>query len=288
VPQVQNMATEAVPEEFLEQAYTVVSNEIGEDGPAELYALFGERYEAVGTAARNMTLIEAARKYGIALGREFFPVDAWTKEWAAREAAQRVAQVSEATRRGIAQIVAEGIWRQRGVDGTGRDIRPALLANDLGKKMGDYSGLTAQAIARCEKYAEQLIEDGYSDKQVEAMTKTFAKRRLKERGELIAQTEMRDAVIKGQLEQERRYGANEKRSRTVGDDRVSDTCRENAGASWIPIDAAFPSGHGGPSFHPRCRCRTDTRGMTEAELREKLRSEGVLGTDFGRQRSEAA
>jgi hypothetical protein len=41
---------------------------------------------------------------------------------------------------------------------------------------------------------------------------------------------------------------------TAGDANVSDGCRENQGAGWIPRDEVFPSGDDSPPRHPACRC----------------------------------
>ncbi len=41
---------------------------------------------------------------------------------------------------------------------------------------------------------------------------------------------------------------------TVGDGRVSDGCRSNQAAGWIPNGQAFPSGHERPPRFPGCRC----------------------------------
>lgn len=41
---------------------------------------------------------------------------------------------------------------------------------------------------------------------------------------------------------------------TVGDNRVSDGCRENQRAGWIPFDEPFPSGDMQPVRFPGCRC----------------------------------
>jgi hypothetical protein len=46
----------------------------------------------------------------------------------------------------------------------------------------------------------------------------------------------------------------EKAWETFGDDRVSDACKSNEAAGWIPFDSAFPSGHQRPLAHPYCRC----------------------------------
>ena len=50
--------------------------------------------------------------------------------------------------------------------------------------------------------------------------------------------------------------AMEKKWLTVGDDRVSQGCRDNAAEGWIPYSQAFGSGHQHPLRFPGCRCTT--------------------------------
>lgn len=78
------------------------------------------------------------------------------------------------------------------------------------------------------------------------------------RAHLIAVTELGNAFEDGSLGAARRMAAMglemEKKWLTVGDSRVSDGCRTNQAAGWIPIDDAFPSGHDRPLRFPGCRC----------------------------------
>lgn len=53
---------------------------------------------------------------------------------------------------------------------------------------------------------------------------------------------------------------------TVGDSRVSDGCRANEAAGWIPLDQAFPSGHMRPLRFPGCRCTALTRRKPTKEV----------------------
>lgn len=46
---------------------------------------------------------------------------------------------------------------------------------------------------------------------------------------------------------------------TVNDDKVSDGCKENQDAGWIPFGTAFPSGHMHPLRFPGCRCTHQIR-----------------------------
>jgi hypothetical protein len=78
------------------------------------------------------------------------------------------------------------------------------------------------------------------------------------RAELVAITELGNAyeagtriliddLVAGGLEMEKQW-------LTVGDNKVSDGCRENQDAGWIPVADAFPSGHQQPVRFPGCRC----------------------------------
>jgi hypothetical protein len=78
------------------------------------------------------------------------------------------------------------------------------------------------------------------------------------RAHLIAVTELGNAFEDGSLGAARRMAAMglemEKKWLTVGDQRVSEGCRTNQAAGWIPIDRPFPSGHDRPLRFPGCRC----------------------------------
>ena len=78
------------------------------------------------------------------------------------------------------------------------------------------------------------------------------------RAHLIAVTELGNAFEDGSLGAARRMAAMglemEKQWLTVGDQRVSDGCRTNQAAGWIPIGRPFPSGHDRPLRFPGCRC----------------------------------
>ena len=104
--------------------------------------------------------------------------------------------------------------------------------------------------------------DGFSEKMPQA--------HIRNRAELIAVTETGNAYTEAALIQSQSLQLAglpmEKSWNTVGDDRVSDGCRENAGVGWIPLDQAFPSGHMRPLRFPGCRCDLLTRmRMPEGE-----------------------
>lgn len=75
------------------------------------------------------------------------------------------------------------------------------------------------------------------------------------RAKLIAVTEVGNAFQEGNLTLAKQSGGDvEKSWLTVEDDRVSELCRINQNAGWIPINEEFPSGHQRPLRFPGCRC----------------------------------
>lgn len=151
-------------------------------------------------------------------------------EYARKRAAEAISEINETTRREVRKIIAEGLE-------TG--MSPAQVAQRLADKFVQF------AVPRPGK-------------------------RIPNRATLIAVTEMANAYCSGslQLGQELQQSgiAMVKHWLTVGDDRVSDGCRQNEKAGWIPINDAFPSGHQRPPRFPGCRCDllTDMKGFEQS------------------------
>lgn len=151
-------------------------------------------------------------------------------EYARKRAAEAISEINETTRREVRKIVAEGLE-------TG--MSPAQVAQRLADKFVQF------AVPRPGK-------------------------RIPNRATLIAVTEMANAYCEGslQLGQELQKAGivMVKHWLTVGDDRVSDGCRQNEKAGWIPINDAFPSGHQRPPRFPGCRCDllTDMKGFEQS------------------------
>ena len=74
------------------------------------------------------------------------------------------------------------------------------------------------------------------------------------RAQLIANTELNNAMSEASLQTYTRLGIAAKSWSTVGDDDVSDDCQDNEAAGPIPMDETFPGGVGRPPQHPGCRC----------------------------------
>ncbi len=126
------------------------------------------------------------------------------------------------------------------IDATTRDQMKTLLtqASDEGWSYGK----TAKAIK--ERF------DGFAGK--------LPQLHIQSRAHLVAVTESRmayeQANLQTALELEAAGLEMEKYWMNSGDSRVSDGCRSNTAAGWIPIGDDFPSGDAAPPRFPGCRC----------------------------------
>lgn len=79
------------------------------------------------------------------------------------------------------------------------------------------------------------------------------------RAELIARTEVKNALGRGALEGAKAVGMKSKRWLVSNDENTCGPCNANAAQGWIPIDKPFVSGAMAPGQHPRCQCDTAYR-----------------------------
>lgn len=120
--------------------------------------------------------------------------------------------------------------------------------------------------AEIKRIVTRAVQEGWSynrtAKEITGRFREFAvgkpQLHIDSRAHLVAVTEAGEAYEEGSLEvgqSLRDAGIEmEKKWSNVGDSRVSDGCRANTAAGWIPIDDAFPSGHMRPVRFPGCRC----------------------------------
>ncbi|MEW6223183.1 MAG: phage minor head protein [Chloroflexota bacterium] len=140
--------------------------------------------------------------------------------WLETHPALRVAGINDATRDEIGRIISEGAAAGRSYSAIAREIRAAYRAFAVGSPLEHIR-------SRAELVAVTEIGDAY-----EAGNRIVA-----------------DGVAAAGLEMEKSW-------LDVGDRRVDPDCVSNAAQGWIPIDAAFGSGHQQPTAHPGCRCTT--------------------------------
>lgn len=151
------------------------------------------------------------------------------------------------------------------------DVQPPLPRDMRRRAAERIAGIDATTLDLLQRLIEQAIGEEWAYTKLAAAIRRLFKdfgravpqRHLRDRAELIAVTEIGQAYIDGQLDNAERLAqrgaAIEKSWLTVGDDRVSDGCRTNQGAGWLPLAQTFPSGHAGPLRFPGCRCALQTR-----------------------------
>lgn len=267
---------QTVPDEWIEKAFLLLSDYgVPGDNPA-MSALLENQLQVAAGATRTQTFSAFARKAGVPLAASYNPITPEVIAWARANSSALVKQVTDATRRGIAEVIATAIQEMQGVDEAKRMVRTKLLADKLSKRMGIMAGLDANRIKSVLTYEESLLANGYSAKDAERMTATFAKRQLADRSKVIAQTEMRRSVESATIEAEREAGAREKRWLTVNDNRVAPEDAANQAQGWVDLDKPFQSGHTEPPGHPRCRCTLAFREQPFDRIVADLRQRGVL------------
>lgn len=131
------------------------------------------------------------------------------------------------------------------------------------------TGINDTTRSALRKVLAQGVEEGWSyPKTAKAIRDTFTgfagempQAHIRDRAELIAQTEIADATEYGMmLSAQEMQGTGltmEHKWSTSGS--PCPVCAPNPGVGWIPLDTAFPSGHTRAPGHPACRCATSSR-----------------------------
>lgn len=205
--------------------------------------------------------------------------DALTKYWPPTEATLSLALFSVSFgHTGAFSELLEGAYKRGEADGErelSEDVQPPLTRDMRRRAAERIAGIDATTLELLRTLIEQAIGEEWAYTKLAAAIRRLFKdfgravpqRHLRDRAELIAVTEIGQAYIDGQLDNAERLAqrgaAIEKSWLTVGDDRVSDGCRTNQGAGWLPLAQTFPSGHAGPLRFPGCRCALQTRRRVE-------------------------
>lgn len=140
----------------------------------------------------------------------------------------------------------------------------AAIKDQAAASVGEIDATTRDDLTRI---LTQGMEEGYNYQQVaraiaakydEYAVPVTRPRHIRNRAELIAVTEAAEAYETGNrlvIDDMTAVGLEmEKQWSTVGDDRVSAGCLQNAAVGWIPVDQGFPSGHQHAPRFPGCRC----------------------------------
>ena len=168
------------------------------------------------------------------------------RAYAKKHAAEAVTQINDVTRKEIARIVSDG-------------VKSGASYNDIAKAIKS-------------KFEEFAVPS--------------PQKHIPNRAVLVAVTELAHAYCEGNAQVGDYLQSNGvkmmKAWQTLEDDRVSDGCKENEQAGWIPIDKEFPSGHMHPPRFPGCRC----------DFMQEILDEDLLGKPisslYGKQYTDGA
>lgn len=168
------------------------------------------------------------------------------RAYAKKHAAEAVTQINDVTRKEIARIVSDGV-----------------------KSGSSYNDIAKAIKSKFEEFAVPSPQ-----------------KHIPNRAVLVAVTELANAYCEGNAQVGDYLQSNGvkmmKAWQTLEDDRVSDGCKENEQAGWIPIDKEFPSGHMHPPRFPGCRC----------DFMQEILDEDLLGKPisalYGKQYTDGA
>lgn len=168
------------------------------------------------------------------------------RAYAKKHAAEAVSQINDVTRKEIARIVSDGV-----------------------KSGSSYNDIAKAIRSKFEEFAVPSPQ-----------------KHIPNRAVLVAVTELANAYCEGNAQVGDYLQSNGvkmmKAWQTLEDDRVSDGCKENEQAGWIPIDKEFPSGHMHPPRFPGCRC----------DFMQEIMDEDLLGKPisalYGKQYTDGA
>ena len=173
--------------------------------------------------------------------------------WTESRAAEFITNVTNTQLEGIRAVVRRAaVLDDLTVDELARAIRPMV-------------GLTAPQASANLKYYETLRENGMSEKRAQDRAIRYAARQHRQRGYMIARTELATAYNSGAFEGAKQaqaaglLGECVKEWSTAADERVCPVCGSLQGKQ-IPMDAEFPGAsrtwstklH--PPAHVGCRC----------------------------------
>ncbi len=207
---------------------------------------FGQSGEAFGEAAKTGTDIAAATEAALDAGRP---------------------ALTEAIQTATEAAIQLGMADQASALGISFDLKnPRAVAYAQEHAAAIVTKIDEETRRQIHDLVVQGTEEGWSyDRIAKEITARFAQfaegkpqEHIDSRAHLVAVTEVGNAYEEGNLIAAQGLASAglemEKMWETVGDNRVSEGCRENQMAGWIPLDQPFPSGDDRPLRFPGCRC----------------------------------
>lgn len=163
---------------------------------------------------------------------------------AEQNAARMITAISKETEANIRALIAQA-------------IREGIPPYDAARTIVPLIGLTPQAGQAVLKYRRELIDSGLTLEKVNQKVDQYADEKLAERGEMIARTEIMDALNEGQDEawsqaQGKGLLTEDATKEVILTDDACEECVAIAAQGPVPIGDDFSED--GPPFHPHCRC----------------------------------
>ena len=170
---------------------------------------------------------------------------------------------ADGARQSVARIIVEDPTAEPAARGAGFDLlnhqdpnaidwagrhAAEMLSSD--GKTGDLVEATRNMVRQT--VASALEDHATNDDLVKALTDAYAF--SEQRAELIARTEVHNALGNGALEGAKAVGMQSKSWLLSNDEGICPQCQANADQKWIPINKPFVSGAMAPGQHPNCRC----------------------------------
>ena len=157
--------------------------------------------------------------------------------WAERHCAKLVREVTKETRNGIKEIIRQGIKEGKAMPRVAKEIRPIV-------------GLTERQMMAVANREEWLIANRpeLSRREIDRRVDVYARKKHRDRADMISRTESAHAVDEGTLEGYEQEGVKE--TDILLGPNACDDCVALAGKNPYKIAEA----HGVLPAHPQCEC----------------------------------
>lgn len=168
---------------------------------------------------------------------------------AERQAARMVKDVSDETIAAIRGLIT-------------RSIAEGIPPYDAARSIRSMVGLASKQAQSAMNYRGELIQEGLTLERVDELVDKYTEKKIAERAETIARTEIMDALNEGAIEgwaeaqEEGLLGDGATKEVIVAPGYCPDVCKPLDGVA-IPLADDFETENGpfpAPPFHPRCRC----------------------------------
>lgn len=185
-------------------------------------------------------------------GLKNIPIDEGITQYIDTQVAQRIVEVSDATRMGV-KVVVDDMYR--------RGMAPIVAQRQITPIVGLHQRYSQAVAARGEKL---LKTKGWTPGRVDKEQARYAKELAKKRGMLIARTELADvkaeakiqtwrkAIVEGELSP----GVQKQWIAAPGE-RTCPTCGSGLNGQTVPLEGFFVAdgrSYFRPPAHPGCRC----------------------------------